>query len=58
MSLGADTKGISAFDMARRLSNMTATAIPKQITALETKDVLHEQAVGKDAMRDAVLSVL
>ncbi len=57
-SLGTDTTGMSAFDMARHLSTMTATAIPKQIAALETKDVLHDQVVGKDAMRDAVLSVL
>jgi threonine synthase len=57
-SLGANTKEMSAFDMARRLSEMTKTAIPRQIIALETKDVRHDQVVGKDAMREAVLSVL
>ena len=57
-SLGADTQGLSAFDMAQRLCDMTGMAIPQQIKDLESKDVIHDKVVDVDAMPDAVLAGL
>ena len=57
-SLSEDTDGMSAFDMAQRLSDITGMTIPQQIKALETKPVRHDKVVGKDDMRNAVLDTL
>ena len=57
-SLGENTDGMSAFDMAKRLSDITGTLVPQQIKALEKKPVRHDKVVGKDDMRSAVLDVL
>ena len=57
-ALGEDTSGLSVFDMAHKLSRLTGTAVPGQITALQTKSICHSRVVEKDAMRDAVLETL
>ena len=57
-SLGDSSKGISAFEMARRLSALTGTRVPRQIEELEDKAVRHNAVVERDAMRQAVLEVL
>lgn len=57
-SLGEDTDGMTAFEMAQRLSEVTGTQVPKQIIALNGKQVLHKDVVAKDGMREAVLSAL
>ncbi|MGI5849482.1 MAG: threonine synthase [Christensenellales bacterium] len=57
-SLGEDVRGMSGFDMAKRLSSVTGTTVPYQIDELKTKDILHTRVVDKDALRDAVLGVL
>ena len=38
-SLGADTDGMSTFDMAQRLCDMTGWEIPQQIKDLKTKEI-------------------
>ena len=57
-SLGADTKGMDSFEMARHLSGLTGTPLPQQISALESKPVRHTAVADRDALRDAVLEVL
>ncbi len=57
-SLGVSTQGMDSFEMARCLSEMTGTSLPRQITALETKPVRHTTVVDKDALSSAVLEVL
>jgi threonine synthase len=58
MSLGMDTQGMDSFDMARHLAKLTDTAIPPQITALESKPVRFTTVVDKDLLPYAVLEVL
>ena len=57
-SLGEAAEGMTVFGMAQRLRDISGMPIPKQIEALEQKPVRHSKVVGKDDMRDAVLSVL
>ncbi len=57
-SLGESTRGMNSFDMARRLSSLTGTALPRQISALETKTVRHTTVSDKDALPSRVMEVL
>lgn len=57
-SLGQNTDNMSAFQMAKRLSELTDTSVPEQISALENKEVRHNGVVDKDTMREAVMDVL
>lgn len=57
-SLGEDVTGLSAFDMAKKLSHITGTQVPQQIIELETKSIRYTKVVDKDALRDAVLEAL
>ena len=57
-SLGTETDGLSVFEMAKKLSEMTETQVPEQIKALEQKSVRHTRVVDKSDMRGAVLEIL
>lgn len=57
-SLGVDTQGMDCFEMARRLSGLTLTQMPPQITALESKPVRFSTVADKDALRGVVLEGL
>lgn len=57
-SLGESTRGMDSFAMARRLSRVTGTALPRQIAELEQKDVRFTKTADKDALSDAVLEAL
>ncbi len=56
-SLGKDSPQ-SPFEAAKHLSELTGTAIPRQITELESLPIRHSAVTGISGMADAVLKVL
>jgi threonine synthase len=57
-SLGEDTAGLSGFEMAQRLSDISGTNIPKQILELKNKKERHKSVVAIKDMKQAVLEVI
>jgi threonine synthase len=57
-SLGEQTAGLSGFETAQRLSDITGTSIPKQILELKNKPERHNAVVDISGMKDAVLKVI
>jgi threonine synthase len=56
-SLGGDGTG-SPFEVSKRLSELTHSAIPRQLSELETSPVRHTAVVDIPGMADAVLRAL
>ncbi len=56
--LGVQAEGLTGFDAARRLSELTGLSLPLKIAALETKPVRHTGVYEKDALQKAVLGVI
>jgi threonine synthase len=57
-SLGEDTAGLSAFETAQRLSDVSGTNIPKQILELKDKPERHKAVVDISGMKQAVLDAI
>jgi len=57
-SLGEDVTGLGVFDIAQRLSEVSKTPVPRQISALKAKPVRHTRVVEKDELKKAVLEVI
>jgi threonine synthase len=57
-SLGEDTAGLSGFETARRLSEVTGTRVPKQILELKEKPERHKAVVDIKDMKQAVLGAI
>lgn len=58
LSLGEDTAGLSGFEAARRLSEVTGTSVPQQILELKNKQERHNAVVDIDGMKQAVLGAI
>ena len=56
-ALGGDDAG-TPFETAKRLSELTHTAVPRQLSELESSPVRHTTVVDIPGMADAVLKVL
>lgn len=57
-SLGKRPDSLSAFDIAKRLSDVTGTPVPRQILELKEKPVRHNKVVEIEGMKQAVLEVI
>ena len=57
-SLGVDTDGMDVFEMAEKLSNISKTQVPAQISELMTKKEIHTDVIDKSKLRQAVIESL
>ncbi len=57
-SLGEDIAGMTSFDMAEKIAEVTGTNVPQQIRELKSKSVRHNASVEKNKMRKAVLEAI
>lgn len=57
-SLGEETAGLSAFEMAERLAEVSGTPAPRQIMELKDKPVRHNKIVDINGMKDAALEAM
>lgn len=57
-SLGENTAGLSAFEMAERLAEVSGTQVPRQILDLKNKSVRHSKVVDINDMKNAVIEAI
>jgi len=57
-AFGEETEGLNAFELSEKLSEKTKTNIPKKISELTGKEILHNETIEKDKMLEAILRAL
>ncbi len=57
-SLGEETAGMSAFEMAERLAEVSGIPVPRQITELKDKPVRHNKVVPISGMKEAAIKAI